>query len=171
MKTLRHGLMLACLVAAGLGVRAEQPFKGNPKVAIGDSAVRQAQMQRAFESFRQKLALVAGRLETSKDDRDRDRAKVLRKAMSVIGDSGVDAKFEALVRGLSTKGAERDLDLLSRVVRDNKELRDDLRRIIALLTEDGRDASLKQRELELKELLAKLKAMKSGQQRLRRRRR
>lgn len=167
MKTLRQGLMLACVLTAGLVVGAEPTFKGDPKVVIGDSAVRQEQVKRAFEAFAQKLAIIATRLSASADGKDRDRAKSLRKAVTLIREAEVHRKFDALVRALSAKDADRDLDLLARAVRDNKELRDDLRKLIALLTEDGRDATLKQRELELKELLAKLQAMKTKQERLR----
>src|SRR5262249_32403473 len=158
--------------ALTLALHAAEPAKApegkgpDAKGVIADSAVRQAQLNRAFESFRQKLAVLAGRLEVSMDEKDKDRAKAIRKALALAGERGTDGKFEALLRSLGTKGAHIDIDLLGKASREVKELREDLKKILALLNDDGRDAALKQRQQELKELLERLKALRANQERL-----
>ena len=77
----------------------------------------------------------AGRLENG-SDADKEKARALRNALKLASDQGVEGKFDALVRGLTTKGADRDIDVLAQVLKDNAELRKDLQRILALLTRD-----------------------------------
>src|SRR4051794_34959513 len=133
MKAIRHILfsLLAVLALSGLsagdGPRAkpDKKLQGDPKVLLGDSATRQAQLKRAFEAFRTRLAVLAGRLENGSPD-DKQRAASLRKAMKAIGDMGTTGRFDSLISGLTRKGADQNLDVLGRLVKDNKELRQDL---------------------------------------------
>ena len=53
-------------------VRPTREVKGDPRVVIEDSATRQAALKRAFESFRQRLTIMAGRLENGTD---KDKAR------------------------------------------------------------------------------------------------
>jgi hypothetical protein len=66
MNLLRLAPLLAC--ALSLFVHAAEPS------VLSESATRQAALQRAFESVRTKLTLLAGRLENSTDPRDKERA-------------------------------------------------------------------------------------------------
>jgi hypothetical protein len=150
-----------------LGARAAPPTTGgDPKVVIGDSAIRQAQLQRAFEAFRRKLAVLAGRLETSASERDRDRGAALRRALKLAGDRSIDIRFETLIRSLGTKGADRNIDLLAQIIRDNTELRQDLKALLRMLTEDDRDKRLAERAKETGRLLDQLKELRRIQARL-----
>jgi hypothetical protein len=168
MSQLRNALAAVVVLVPAITLAAppNASLKGDPKVLIKDSAARQEQLKRAFESFRQKLAVMAGRLEASDSEKDRDRASALRKALKLAGARGVEYKFDTLIRGLKVKGADKDLDLLGQMVRENKELRQDLQALIALLTEDGRDKRLADRAKDAAQLLEKLKDLRNKQARL-----
>jgi hypothetical protein len=125
--------------------RADTDFKGDPKVVIEDAKTRQAQLQRQFVSFTQKLAILAGRLENG-TDKDKEKAKALRAALRLSSDRGVEGRFEAMIRELRSPGAEGRNEVLSQVLKDNKELRDDLKKLIELLTMDESAARREARE-------------------------
>ncbi|MBY0233139.1 MAG: hypothetical protein K2W96_27970 [Gemmataceae bacterium] len=137
-----------------------------PTVPARESAARQAELKAAFESFRQKLALLAGRMETSPDPVEKERAKAVRAALKVAADRGTEGRFDSLIRALASKGADTSLDILAAAAKENKELRDDLKAMIALLLADPRGDQLKKRAQELKELREKLKEIRSRQARL-----
>ncbi len=161
--------LLLCALAvgvAGLVVGAETKSKADPKVLTDDSAIRQATLKRAYEAFRQKLAVLAGRLESSAEQKDRDRAKMIRKALKEASDRGVEVKFDALIRGLATKGADKSLDILAQAARDNAELRKDLQHLIALLTGDDLAKILAKRREMAQKLLGQLKELRDKQARL-----
>jgi hypothetical protein len=147
-------------VALALCVHAAEP------TALSESATRQAALQRAFESVRTKLTLVAGRLETSDDPRDKERAANIRKALALASERDTATKFQSFLRTLTTGKGAIDLDNLTTANREVQALRADLKLILALLNEDGADAALKKRELELKELLERLKRLKIEERKL-----
>src|SRR4051812_11129066 len=94
-------VLLVCALTFALQA-AEPPLKADPKGVIAESAVRQAQLNRAYEAFRVKLAVLAGRLDVSTDVKDQDRAKAIRKALGLAGERGTDGKFEGFLRSLAT---------------------------------------------------------------------
>src|SRR4051812_16065275 len=138
----------------------DESLKGDLSIPVGDSALRQAQLKRAFESFRQKLAVLAGRLENG-SEKDKEKAKALPKALKEASESNTEGKFDSLIRALNTKNADQNLDVLNQAVRDNAELRADLKKLIALLSRDDAAANKEQMEKtarlleQLKELIAK----------------
>ena len=76
---------LACTVTAwadsetGKSTKKDRPsveLKGDPKILIGDAGTGRRSCKRAFESFRQKLAVMANRLENG-SDKDKEKAKQL----------------------------------------------------------------------------------------------
>jgi hypothetical protein len=160
------GILVAAVVLAGLATSAETAGKRDPKVLIDDTATRQAQLKRAFESFRQKLAILAGRLELSSEQKDRDRARALRNVLKEAATRGVEVKFDALIRGLTKKGADKDIDTLAQVVRENKDLRKDLQALLALILADNRDKVLADRGNRAAKLLEELKDLRNKQARL-----
>src|SRR5690242_3264093 len=99
--------------------KGEEGLKGDPRELIGDAAVRQAQLKVQYEDFRKKLLTLANRLENG-SDQDKERAKALRNALKLSSEQGVEAKFAALLRGLTTKDAEKNLDVLEQLLKDNK---------------------------------------------------
>lgn len=140
-------------------------FKGNPKDFVEDSATRQAALKRAFESFRQRLTVMAGRLENG-TDKDKEKAKALRKALKMTSDLGTEAKFDSLIRELTKKNADQSIDVLRQALKDNTDLRKDLQKLIALLSQD--DATLNKELMEKHaRLLERLKELIAKQERVR----
>ncbi len=151
--------------AKGKKDRAETPLKGDPSILVEDSKTREIQLRRSFEQFRQKLALMANRLENG-SDKDKEKAKALRQALKLASEKGTEAKFDSLIRALNTKGADKNLDVLGQVVRDNAELRKDLKMLIALLSRDETASNREQIE-KMGRLLEQLKELIAKQERVR----
>src|SRR5262249_7418898 len=107
-----------------------------PRSAVSGPAAQHARLKEAFETFRLRLALVAGRLEASGLPSDQERARRIKKVLKEVAERGTDSKLELLVRGLMGKNADKDLDLVARAVKENKKLSEDLALLIKLLTEE-----------------------------------
>lgn len=167
MKPIRHAL--ACFVAAflltGLAALASTPGRPNPKDVIEDTATRQAQLKRAFEGFRIKLAVLAGRLENGSPE-EKKKAEALKKSLKLISDLGTTGRFDSVITGLTKKNADQNLDVLGQIVKDNKELRQDLQKIIAMLLDSDNAKKMAQRKERLKQLLELLKDVRDKQARL-----
>jgi len=161
MKTIRLvvGVFLTTLALFGLA-----GAQTSPKGQLDSSATQQAQLSRAFETFRSRLIVLAGRMETGSAE-DRQRARSIRAALKLISEQNTSGRFDALVRSLSSTGADQNLDVLARVVKDNKDLRADLQRIIALLINDGSKALTEKKEA-IQKLLDQLKDLRDKQARL-----
>jgi len=165
---IRHLLAVAAVVACVAALSAQDgadSARPNTKTSAEDSAVRQAQLKRSFENFRTKLAVLAGRMEASSDPKERDKAKALRAALKEASDRAVENKFDVIIRSLNARGADQNPEVLAAVIRENKDLRDDLRRLIALLSQDDRDRVLKERREEALRLLETLKELRDKQAR------
>ena len=163
MKPLRHLLFATLSLALTVGlISADTP----PNAGIlEDSATRQAQLKRAFEAFRNKLAQLAGRLDSGSVE-DKARANSLRKALKLIGDQGTEGRFDSIIRALSGKDTSDNLDTLRSIVQDNKDLRKDLQSILEMLLE-GDPAKAREKKIEnLAKMLEKLKEVRDKQARL-----
>lgn len=145
--------------------RAVPEVKGDPRVLIEDTATRQAQLKRAFESFRQRLAILAGRLENG-TDKDKEKARALRGALKRASELGTEAKFDALIRDLTRPGADQNIDVLGKVVRENADLRKDLQQLISLLAKDDTQSNKEKMDKTAK-LLEQLKDLIAKQERVR----
>src|SRR5262245_34674752 len=165
MRTIRHALFAGLAALVALTATQAQPGKSDPKIVLQDTATRQAQLSRAFESFRQRLTVVAGRLENGRDQ-EKAQAKSLKKALKLISDQGTTARFDVLIRELRQKNSDQNLDVLGKIVRENKELREDLQRILALLLEDDPSKKLAEKKKKAEALLAMLKEVRNRQARL-----
>jgi hypothetical protein len=168
-------LLLGLTVVASLAVRADtragkkaapKAFKGDPAVVFGDSATRQAALKRSFEILRNRLSTLAARMEATGLDPDKKKAEIIRKALKAASDLGTEAKFESLVRGLSTPGADKKLDELRAIIKDNKELRDDLKKLIAILNEDDSAKRLAEKNKKTEDVIKQLKELRDRQARL-----
>lgn len=167
MSRIRHLLAAAVATAALAGLAARADTKqGDPRVVLEDGAARQAALKRAFEQFRGKLAVLAGRLEASDDAKDRDKARALRAALKEASSRSMETKFDSLIRALASKNADRDLDVLAGAIKENKELRQDLQKLIALLSMDDRDKVLARNIEDAKKLLEALKDLRDKQARM-----
>ncbi len=173
MKPIRLALagLLPCLMLALSAPAADppkpksNPKETDPKAVLGDTATRQAQLKRAFETFRTRLTVYANRLENGSAE-DKQKAQTLRKAIKLIGEQGTTGRFDSLIGGLTRKNADENLDVLGRIVKDNKELRQDLQKILALLLEGDGLKKLAERKARAKELLEKLKEARDQQVRV-----
>lgn len=167
MKLVRHAaaLLFAAFLIAGQVAPANQPTKANSKDLIEDTATRQAQMKRAFESFRTKLAVLAGRLDNG-SPAEKKKAESLKKALKMISDLGTGGKFDSVISGLTKKNADENLDVLGQIVKDNTELRKDLKLLISLLMDGDNAKKMAERKERLKALLERLKEAKNSQERL-----
>jgi hypothetical protein len=162
-----HLLASLCLASAFAGaVRAEPkpaaPGKGpgkerkgkdaDPKAVLAAAAVQQAKLKRRFESSRQKLVILAARLERG-SPADKAQSRTLRAALRLIRDRRMEAKFDAQIRGLTAKGADKSIDRLSLICRDNQKLCARLEELIALLSSADSDTTrpLEKRNLVLAE--------------------
>ncbi|MFO0878927.1 MAG: hypothetical protein U0840_16415 [Gemmataceae bacterium] len=152
-------------VKKATGRDAPGEIKGDPRVLIDDTATRQVQLKRAFESFRQRLSIMAGRLESG-TDKDKEKAKGLRKALKMASELGTEAKFDALIRELTRKGADQSIDILRQSLRDNAELRQDLQKLITLLSKDDAQSNKEQMDKHAR-LLEQLKELIARQERVR----
>jgi DNA repair exonuclease SbcCD ATPase subunit len=132
---------------------------------ISDAATRQAQLKRQFETFKQKLALLAARLENG-SDKDREKAKTVRAAIKLMNDHNTEGRFETIIRALRTPDADKNAELLKQVLDENKELRKDIKQILALIMDD-RDKVLREKRENATRLLEQLKELRSRQARLR----
>lgn len=167
MKPVRHAvaLLFAAFLLAGQFAPAQQPGKANSKEMIEDTATRQAQLKRAFEQFRTKLAVLAGRLDNG-TPAEKKKAESLKKALKAISDMGTTGRFDNVITSLTKKNSDVDIDILGQAVKDNKELRTDLQKIISLLMDGDNAKKMAERKERLKALLERLKEAKNSQERL-----
>jgi hypothetical protein len=164
MTSIRHlvAIVASCVL---VGLTAHANTRSNPKILIEDTATKQAQLKRAFEAFRTRLAVLANRLENGTAE-DRKKAQSLRKAIQLIISLGTTGRFDSIIGALSKKNSNESIDVLGQIVKDNKELRQDLQKILAMLLEGDSARKLAQRKSRAKELLDKLKDVRDKQARL-----
>src|SRR5438067_86350 len=114
MSAIRHLLAVAAVTACVTALSAQTRTEtASTTPTTEDSAVRQAQLKRTFEQFRAKLAVLAGRMESSDDPRQREKAKAMRAALKEASDRAVENKFDSIVMALKSKGSDQNLDVLN----------------------------------------------------------
>ena len=147
------------LVKAAKKDRAGSPEIKDPKGAIVDASLRQAQMKRLFESVRNRLSSLASRLDNG-TDKDKEKAKSLRKALELAKQHATEGKFDTLIRELTRPDADQSIDILKQAVAENAAVRKDIQEIIKLLSRDETSDNKEQMEKtaklleQIKELLA-----------------
>lgn len=129
----------------------------DPKTQIEDAATEQERLKRQYEEFKQKLLVLAQRMENSTKQEDRDKAKVLREAIKKSSDEGVETRFSSLVERLRAGGTFNNTEQLNDILEENKQLRNILRDIMELLLKDDRDNEIKRQKAEAQRLLDELK--------------
>ena len=72
--------------------------KTNPKIKIEDAATQQERLKRQFDEFKQKLLVLAQRMENSTRPEDREKAKILRKAIEKASEEGVETALQLAYR-------------------------------------------------------------------------
>ncbi len=124
------------------------PTATDPKVKIEDAANQQEALKRQFDDFKQKLLGLAQRMENSTKSEDREKAKVLRLAIKKASEEGVETKFSSLIDTLKTNDAFKNTEQLQEILKQNEELRKNLRDIMDLLLKDDRDSELRRKKEE-----------------------
>ncbi len=135
------------------------------EAAQKEAALKEDQLKRQFDEVKQMLLRLAQRLDSSPKPEDRDKAKILREALNATSTQTIDAKLIALASALKGSGAFSDLDQLSTLIKENTDLRTELRALIDLLLKDNREAELKRQREETEKLLEKLNEVIAKQER------
>jgi hypothetical protein len=159
---MRLSILLPGILCAALSA---VPALAHSRADLDDAAVRQADLKRRFESFRNKLTLLAARLEGG-SEKDREKARALRTALKLADERGTDGKFDVLIRSLRGQEAATNADVLAQILKDNEDLRNDLRQLIALLSGEDQDAELRARREAAVKFLEQLKDLRSRQARV-----
>ncbi|HTU23336.1 MAG TPA: hypothetical protein VMG10_35200 [Gemmataceae bacterium] len=131
--------------------------KTDPKIKIEDAATQQERLKRQFDEFKQKLLVLAQRMENSTRQEDRDKAKILRKAIEKASEEGVETRFSSLIERLQGKDASKNTEQLQDILTENEKLRHSLRDIMELLLKDDRDSEIRKEKARYQRLLEELK--------------
>jgi hypothetical protein len=129
----------------------------DPKTKIEDAATTQERLKRQFDDFKQKLLGLAQRMENSAKPEDREKAKILREAIKRAGEEGVETKFSSLIDSLRSNDAFKNTEQLQDILKQNEEIRKNIRDLMDLLLRDDRDAELRKKKEEYTRLLEELK--------------
>ena len=140
-------------------------IKDNSKANVDAVAIRQAQMKRLFESVRNRLSTLANRLDNG-NDKDKEKAKSLRKALTLASERATEGKFDSLIRELTRPDADQSIDVLRQAVADNAAVRKDIQEIIKLLSRDETSDNKEQMDKTAK-LLEQIKELLAKQERVR----
>jgi len=107
---------------------ARPAIEGDPKVLVEDAAVQQDQLRRQFDEFKASLLRLAHHLENSAKPEDKEKAKILKEAITQASKEGIDTKFTTLVNALRSKDTFKDVEQLEAVMQQNQDLRADLKK-------------------------------------------
>ena len=164
------GLLVLVFLATGLVVL---PVFSQPKPAAtgatpvaGESVGTQARLQREFLEFKLALKLLEQRLEKSGKPEDKLRAASITSALKMIEEKSTDAKFENILQDLRKQELFKSTDKLQGLVDRNKDLAEDLARLIEALNRDP-EAELRRQREEAKKILERIKDVIGKQERVR----
>ncbi len=118
------------------------------------AAFEQERLRRQFGAFQQSLLTLAQRYEKSSKPEDREKAQVLRKAIELAGQEGIDNQFHKLVVTLTGSGIT--IQEINAAIGQNEQLTKTLREMIAILLTDNQTARLKEEQQRLQDLLKQL---------------
>jgi hypothetical protein len=152
------------LMAVSLSVRAADQPPSKPDTTDQQlqkdrqqAAYDQERLRREFSAFQQKLLAMAQRYEKSAKPEEREKALVLRQAITLAEKEGVDNQFNKLVVTLTSSGIT--VGELNAAVGQNEMLTKALREMIAILLSDNQSAKLKEEQLRLQDLLKRLEKL------------
>ena len=141
--------------ADGPAAKDDKP-KVDPGAAAKDAAARQDRLARQFKDFEDKLLRLAQRMEDSKRAEDKQKAVILRKAIQEANKSGVDTKFDRLVKLVQDSKTFEDLEEITKAIDFNKQLIKDIQDILEILLTDNRDEELRKKQREIAEMIRRL---------------
>jgi hypothetical protein len=155
-------MLFITTLAFGLVVRAADPLPQDKKsadvakkkdegdkltleqieAAQKEAALKQEQLKRRFDEVKQMLLRLAQRLDSSPKPEAKAKAKALRDALNATGTQTIDAKFITLASALKGSAAFSDLDRLCMLIKENNDLRTEIRSLIERLLKDRKDLDL-----------------------------
>jgi len=172
-------LAFTLAVQAADPIRINSPKPADTKIGTPDltdaqiaqqqkeAAIKQDQLKRQFDEFKQSLLRLAHRLESTGKSEDKDKAAILKKAISVASEQAVDTKFTSLVAALKNSDSFKQIDKLGELMTQNEDLRLDIKKLIELLLSDDRDTALTKERMETEKLLERIKEIIAKQERAR----
>jgi len=131
------------------------------------AAVTQDRLRREFDDLKQSLLRLQMRLENSPRPEDKARARAIESALQMVARQGTDGKFQNLIQNLRKSDAFNNLETMQQVMNRNQELRDDLRKLIDILSRDNREDQLRKEKENAQKTLEELKAIIAKQERVR----
>src|SRR5215471_13958088 len=137
---MRRMLVVFAMVALAFGLiaQAADPPKAKtedgkqPNAIQEEARIKQEFLAQRFKAFEAQLLLLAQRLEGSTKQEDRDKAQILRDAIKLANDSGVDVRFQKLV-DLLQKSKASNLQEVQEAIAQAEQLTQNIRAILALL--------------------------------------
>lgn len=150
---------LTVLLFAALSFPAEAVARDDDKEAreerervVEAESVRVAQLKRACDAFRQRLAVLAGSLEREDDEAKRKFARLIRDASKRHDERKIEEQANSVIRTLRSRNASEKLDLMSSAEHDCVALRDDLKALAKSLEKGPTriDSRSLRRDLELR---------------------
>jgi hypothetical protein len=164
------GLLLLVFLATGLVVlpvfSQSKPVAPPATPVAGESVGTQARLQREFLEFKLALKLLEQRLEKSGKPEDKLRAASISNALKMIEEKSTDAKFENILQDLRKQELFKSTDKLQGLVDRNKDLAEDLARLIEALNRDP-EAELRRQREEARKVLERIKDVIGKQERVR----
>ena len=131
--------------------------KLDPKSTLDDAAFRQAQLAHQFLDLQAAVLRLAQSLENGNAE-DKEKAALLKKALEKIAAEGIDSKFNKLVDLLrSPKGL--NLDDLEKAKNTNRELSEDIRKILAIIINGPQSLDTKEEQGRIERQIAELKEL------------
>jgi hypothetical protein len=153
-------LAFTSLLVAQLSAQA-----GQPEIKPGDIKRTQEESKKLYSRLMTDILKLALKWEKSDSSEDRERAKTLRAVLKMAEEKGLDTLFKQLVEGLDNKNANTG-DIQSLLGKDEKLIAALLEILKTLETEDEA-AMIRQKILELKEIIKEVERIKREQENLR----
>lgn len=153
----RHvaGLLLGAAVLSPC--RAAEPA---PAAAAANPLLEKQQvLQRQYKAIAEDLLVLAQRLEKSNRTQDRDKAKLIRKAIELGDKEGVDTKFAILLRTLAGNNGILGIKDITAAKTQNEELVKALKQIVGILMSDDDMLALQKERDRIEKLITVLRAL------------
>jgi len=120
---------------------------------------RQQRQLREYKAVAENLLALAQRMEKSGKVEDQDKAKLIRKALELGDNEGVENKFQTLLRTLGGKEGKIGLSDIGQAKGQNEELAKVLKQILDILMNDDEMARIREEKNRLEKMLADLKGI------------
>jgi len=153
-------LVILAMISLLIAQAADPPPPPQPKeksltAEKEDAALHQERLSWQFRGFEAALLRLAQRLERSSKAEDRDRAVTLKAAIKKASEVGIDARFDTLVTLLRNSKTLGEAEIRE-AMEQSKSLANEIKEVLAILTNDNDAARLKAEKERLQKLLENL---------------